>query len=801
MNTRIMNFGLVFGFLAFSASAATCTWIGGSSGDLFTDTNWNQGFYPKASDAAVFSGVGGGITLSFTGVGADGVLTNYAARFETATGGNLVNLNGWRWVHTGLINHISSDDSTLTIENGYLDTTAGRTFTISNINPQAWTRFRNGGEANVAKLSMPVGTLIIENGGSVTVTESAEINGTLLIKEGGIYDSVSNTRVGNLANAENAKIIVDGGFVRTTAMPYIGTKTAHGEFIISNGVVNLGGQEPRISGPTGSQPAFTNLFAIRGGVVSNGSIRVGSDSAGLAEISGGNVLLKNILVGSGAGGDGTLQIGGGTIDLSTGFVLGNSSPTATGAVVITGGKITTPQYLDQNAGPGTFTLKDGDVTINYIRSGVNAASTGDAFLKVNVEGGILRSLGNCTFDSSNKGTLTEFNLSGGTLLFSQNFAPGAKNVIFNFTGGVLSVPSLFPSTQGDATFYNRGGTLAPGGIGQTSSMILNGLFVVDSPDAGWDFDIAAAGTYDAIHIRNNGVCSLGGKLNIRLINNFRPNNTTFFSLLRYDNAGNSLADGTWFNNVADGETLFTEDGLYRFTVTNNLTDKMIRILNGTPNIRNIPGGDWSEGWSLVTPGDANNYAAYLGPEGSGTVVLNDALILQGLIFTNETGYAIAGGGSLDLGYIKVQRGNHTVNVPLTQSQDLMIDVPEGTSLTLGTLTGGQSMTKTGAGTLYLNGASVCGGLSIQGGMLSFGSTLLVSDGLILAEGTVLNFAMKESSLTIKGTDENTLRAWVSAGQITQYGRTVKLRDFKIKTLPNGYLFCEIPPVGTCLMLQ
>jgi T5SS/PEP-CTERM-associated repeat protein len=142
-------------------------------------------------------------------------------------------------------------------------------------------------------------------------------------------------------------------------------------------------------------------------------------------------------------------------------------------------------------------------------------------------------------------------LQGGTLDTQiVSFHGGGQ---FEWTGGTLHVATF------SGNLLNQGGALAPGhSAGMTT---IAGSY---TQQAGATLDIELGGTsrgstYDAVDVTGNA--SLGGELQLTLLNGFMPTAGNSFSVL---SSLGGIAGG--FTNVASGERLTTNDGLGSFLV-------------------------------------------------------------------------------------------------------------------------------------------------------------------------------------------------------------------------------------------
>jgi hypothetical protein len=211
----------------------------------------------------------------------------------------------------------------------------------------------------------------------------------------------------------------------------------------------------------------------------------------------------------------------------------------TGSLAV-GGRIISPSGFAFSGGPGALT----------IGSGGTVQVGGDTVVlpqgKINLQGGSFYT-NTIRFDSG----------SGG---------------VFNWTSGTLHV-----GTYG-GNLVNSAGVLSPGqSPGKTT---INGTYTQQSAAT---LQIELAGTtsgtqFDFVNVTGIGNSTLGGSLQLSLLNNFVPAPTDTFTILSA--AGNLLGS---FANVTSGHRLTTTDGQGSFLVWygtgSSFNPKQIVLLN------------------------------------------------------------------------------------------------------------------------------------------------------------------------------------------------------------------------------
>lgn len=157
---------------------------------------------------------------------------------------------------------------------------------------------------------------------------------------------------------------------------------------------------------------------------------------------------------------------------------------------------------------------------------------------------------------------------------------------------------------------------------------------------------------------------------------------------------------------------------------------------------NIPSsGDWNTGdnWTGGVVPNSTNALATLGSTitSKQTIYSNNSVTLAGLKFANSNTYVVAGtdsltinntlpNGTADAGIVAVTAGSHKLSLPLNVVTDTEFNiVPSPSTLTLANafnVTGGVVLSKTGAGTLKIQGAQSYGSgvtLNINAGSVVF----------------------------------------------------------------------------------
>ena len=240
--------------------------------------------------------------------------------------------------------------------------------------------------------------------------------------------------------------------------------------------------------------------------------------------------------------------------------------------------------------------------------------------------------GTTTFTLAGSGKL----IVSGNIQGARHWGWSAPKQVFNFQGGTLvanQVNATYlsgaanPTVQG--TLYNTGGTLAPGDIGTADRPLSRET--MSRAAVRWPSISAArrrpaasrTGQYDYLQV--TGSATVGGALNVGLINGYVPPTGTNFTVLT---AGSSVAGS--FSNVASGSVLTVPGDSALFGVyygsgvaagynSNYVT--LTTIVGSNASIwNNTTGGTW---------GSSSNWNTSGAPNGAGTIVLLGTALTTG----------------------------------------------------------------------------------------------------------------------------------------------------------------------------
>ncbi|MCE9612123.1 MAG: PEP-CTERM sorting domain-containing protein [Chthoniobacter sp.] len=299
---------------------------------------------------------------------------------------------------------------------------------------------------------------------------------------------------------------------------------------------------------------------------------------------------------------------------------------------------------------------------------------------------------------------------------------GNGKLVANLTSAGIIAPGL-PSSAGSVTVMGNVTLQATSHL----ALDLGGLV----QKTGYDF-LSVSGTF-----------SLGGNLDITLLGGFSPLLGHTFDLFDAASTTGSfaalnlpaLSAGLGWNT-----SLLASTGVISVVSTGRV--------NATWNIAG--GGSWSaalaSNWNPAIP-DGNGTVANFSTAitGNSTVSVDTAKTVGKITFNNANSYTVAGtatdtitlADSTATPQINVTLGSHTISAPLILSQNTSVGNAAGTTLTIsGGITGaGQSLTKTGTGTLNLDGLQSYAALNATAGATTVDGAVGSGAAVVSATGT------------------------------------------------------------------
>jgi hypothetical protein len=346
-----------------AAFAVDNVWTGAVDNNYNNPANWSLGRVPTNAngqpapndfdDAILNTSTGNVPLISATpsatprdivvgvGPGANGVVNHTAGTASTGNGNWMfVGRNGG----TGTYN--LSGSGSLDVKGrlyvaGHDGAAANGTLNINTTGTVAAGNDLNLGAAGgTGTVNLTAGTVTVGGWLSVGRDENG-LNGTGNFNQsGGTFNGAGNTVV--------ALPGTHGNLMQTG-----GAHNANGELWVGQGAGAVG-----VATVNAGTMTVNNWIAV-GREGSTGTLNVGGTGA-VNKIGGGH-----ITIGTGAGGNGTVNVSGGTLSTNGDFILGENNATARGVVNQTGGLVSVTGNLDvQRTGVGTYNLSGGTLSVN-----------------------------------------------------------------------------------------------------------------------------------------------------------------------------------------------------------------------------------------------------------------------------------------------------------------------------------------------------------------------------------------------------------------------------------------------------
>ena len=503
-----------------------------TTGGNWSDATWSAGVPDAAGANATFGpqlAASGSITLTANRTVGSMNFLNSSASYTVAPGTGPYSIT----LNNNASNSIIADAAgshtisapLVVAGNGKVDvsvTNSADTLTLSgglNLGAGTLTASGAGSLALTGGLTSIAGSTVTNNitgGNSLSITQPAGSTNTIGTINGasgskvalGGADLTAATTITNTLNTGGQTVSFNGG-----TWTLAGGGNYGSNLVINGGTVNT---------LVGSSQNFNNVasFTMTGGIFNaqaSYAFRMGNSF-------GANNTATNAFTGAQSGGTFNLT--------SVGFDLGGNSGSYVSSYTLSGGTLNT--------------------TVN-VNIGANAAGTGSTTFTLSGTGKLKAS--STIAGAQSTGAVQNFVFSGGTL------AANAINMTNLTTSG---------ATAGTpATLNNSGGNLAPGDVGTAGKTTITGGYDVTSGSLAIDIGgTTQAGAfqdgiakYDTVAV--TGAVTLGGTLNISLINSFTPANGDTYTVI----SGASSITGS-FSNLSSGRVTV---GAGSFLVTNTGT--------------------------------------------------------------------------------------------------------------------------------------------------------------------------------------------------------------------------------------
>ena len=540
-----------------------------------------------------------------------------------------------------------------------------------------------------------------------------------------VSGTVSRTVAGDNAgigigqwSGQSAVVNVNNGGVISTAST--GSTNTNGSIFVGN----FAGTTGTLNINAGATVTSTNSVNVNAGM----KIGIQSGATGTVNLNGGTLTTMRVI---GVAGTSNFNFNGGTLKAVAANDVNFVSGITAANVMVGGAKIDTNGFnvtivdplLDGdslgggltksgngiltlssffNSYTGATTVNGGTVNVAGSVAGNVVLNSGAALAGVGSASGSLTANAGSTFiANTTAGVMTitgNVNFAGATGLSFDNVpTTGNTYTLFNYGGTVSNLANLIPTVR--ATIANVGGSVQAT-IGTTGTRTWN----------------TTTGVWEAA----------GAALN------WAEGDKKFFN-----------GDTVIFNNPAATSTVTLVGNLLPTSATVNTTTNNYTF-SGSGSITGGTTTLTKTGAGTLTINTSNTYGGGTTVTGGRVVIASDAALG-------------AGTGALDMTSAALQvTGNGTSTRNLTLAGNITIEVdPTFTYSTSGAVADGLSpavLTKTGAGTLALNGTStISGGASLQAGTLSINGTL----GPVASTSTIAMTAGTTLALT-GGTNTNTV---------------------------------------------
>jgi autotransporter-associated beta strand protein len=605
-----------------------------------------------------------------------------------------------------------------------------------------------------------VGSGTLELGANILLnTIASGTNQAFVNFSGGTVKMLANTTGNLLLPATN------GGFsgLANTIFGPLSNSTANLDGTGSASAVNglVGATQNFAGGLTIDTDSFSTtisgpLVAPTGGGVAQANIVISAAGAGYAAPP--SVRFSNPAALNATPASGYALVDNGQL---VGIVItapGCYAPTDTVTVTLSGGGASTPAVVDNidgstltaNVSGGLTKTGSGMLTLSSLSNSYTGPTA--------VNAGTLNLTGALT---SNVTIANNANLAGeGSTAGSLTFA-GTSNLSFdpttagtyltagsiNGTAGTVTISPLSPVTGTGIVVMRAAGGITGTTVGSGNNFVYTGRGSLNLNGTSTELLLDAAPA-NLVWKGNDGTNPSFWDLNTTT-NWDASGAEKFFSndAVTFDDTASSFVVNINAANISSGNIVFNNTTNYTlqgaFGITGGAT--LTKSGTGTTTILNA---NTFTGATSITGGVLNiRHANALGSTVAGTTVSADAALeIQGGISLAEpitiNGTGVASGGAL-----RSVSGNNSLTAPLVMATASQVAV-DADSLTVGTLSGAVGLTKSGAGTLVLTGASAATSVTVEAGTLHVGNTTGNSTAATLGANT---------SVTLNGSSNLTLR--------------------------------------------
>jgi autotransporter-associated beta strand protein len=626
----------------------------------------------------------GTTTVSNGGILQGGATNSFSANSDFVVNGTgILRLNGFN----NTIRSLSGTGGT--VQNNNASTNATLTVGASNATTSFSGALVNGGTATLGLTKVGTGTLTLS--GTNTYTGITTVQGGGLRITGSTNNSPTGaggaTSIGNTASTFGLVEVPTGGSLTTDTISVGGTAGGVGSLVIRGGSVNT-----------------TDTAATTSG------ISVGTGGYGSLLLSGGSFSANRVSLYNSSTGTGVLQVSGGTLTSNEYIILSNLRTEFT----VTGGSV-------------LHNAASQNLAISYNLSGTTV---------MNVAGGTVDNTGrSVSFGQLGTGTAIStgiLNLGGGTLITNNVTVTAISNATINFNGGTLRAGSadstvFIPSSSRLTTYVNGAfGTFGGGAVIDTSvrsvTIASNLLSPVGSSGAsGLSLGGVGSGYIGAPYVEI-----------VRGVGDTTGSGATGYATIDTDPA--SLTYGQ-VNAV-----VLTNPGV-NYTVT--------------PTV-NLVGGLGAGGTAatITATGLAANTSGGLTKLGTGTLTLTGANTYSGGTIVDAGTLTVGTGGTLG-----VTTGTLAVNNPNTGAGSaVVLNLATAVDTTVGSLSGTLATPSSGANTATINTQTSRNFTVNQTAPGTYA-------GIIAGGGSLTLGSLSTNTLTLTGANTYTGTTTVSAGSL------------------------------------
>jgi len=668
---------------------------------------------------------------------------------------------------------------------GLLRIADGATYTVpsgvTDLNPSGIIDL-DGGTANLGTLHAHGGKISFSSG-------SLSFAGGLTIGAGGLWgDNVTLTAAHVLDLTGTSSATIDSGATLTVSggQMICGTLTNSGTLNLAEGRLAVGGT---LSNPSGGRLFVGGLAALDVAGATSNSGRLEFLGGGARLTGAASLTNSSLLLGDGEIAKGTTNAATGEIraDVGKRLLFSGASFTNSGQVTLVGGTVETTATFANSA--TAFIIGHGVIRAPSVaNNGTVAVSSGDADFfgdftnnpgaKVTVSGGKTLTFWD---DVVHNGAPMKV-AAGSAVVFFGNYS-GAG--LFTGTGTVYYEADLRPGSSPALITFGGSVTFA-----DTARPVME----VGGPAPGTQHD----------RMEIAGHASLGGALDVALINGFRPRHNDRFEIMTWGSRAGTFSPVT-------GLDLGGRLALVPTYTATSLT--LAAVQGGSGEWRVDAGGNASvpTNWTAGLPNGGGDTATF-GPviQAARQVTVDTPTTLGAILFDSTKAYTVAGPATVSLQAASSHASigvtsasgaaHHVISAPLTLLSALDIDNASAGDLTfLGALNdaAGLAITKTGDGAVTFSGPLTFGA----------GSLLLASEGTVNLNADAGSALAATLSITVTdavvnfGCDQHLDTLDIGSGGTVRFtgARVVVLNDLVMNGFDFGATIITPEPATIALL--